>query len=207
MISPVAIGVAAGLGTLIVAFFLIRLYLWTRKKKSRNPLPPVQMLAHQRLRQQEVYLSQANYAEHLQALSPTADASGPFGYETGSSRAYIPEHRANLEDQRAASESNASCTSSRVELVASETRHDHPLSIANDSTRHLPTISSLSTLPSARGPPHRRLNKFDIVLPTPLASEQTTLGASQRVSVYDQWTPPLSRSASAAKISGESDSL
>ena len=95
MISLVAIGVAAGLGAIILTFFLIRFYLWIRKRTSSNPLPPVQMLAHQRLRQQEIYLSQANYAEHLQALSPAVDTPSPFGYDTASSRAQTPDQRSS----------------------------------------------------------------------------------------------------------------
>jgi len=205
MISPVAIGVAAGLGSLIVAFFLIRLYLWARKKSSSNPLPPVQMLAHQRLKQQEVYHSQANYADHLQALSPTVDAPGPYGYDSSSSRAQTPDFRGNFEQQHIPS-SNASCTSSRVELVSSETHLERPLSVAHSSTRHLSMGSSLSTLPSARGPPHKRMTRIDVVLPAPLAADQNTSGAGQRVSLYDQWTPPLSRSASAVRASVESGS-
>jgi len=205
MISLVAIGVAAGLGGLILIFAFIRLFLWLRRRTARNPLPPVQMLAHQRLRQQEIYLSQSNYADHLQALSPTADTPGPHSYETLSSGAQTPDPHRNSEERREAPESSASCSSSRAELVPTETQHDQPISRAA-SSRHLSTRSSFSSNPSKRGPPHKHISRFDVVLPTPLATEQDLLRTvGQRVSVYDQWTPPLARSASKYRVSTESD--
>lgn len=192
MITPVAIGVAAGLGTLIISFFLIRFYLWMSRKRISNPLPPVQMLAHHRLKQQEVYLSQATYAADLQALSPVEHSPGRFDSETSSAAVLADAHQ-NLVDSPGAPESSMSCSSSRAELFPSEDLPSCPTSHVHISSR-----SSFSSSPSMRGP-HKRLNGVDTVFPEPSAH------GSRRTSAYDQRTPPHSRPASEAKASLESE--
>lgn len=201
MISSVAIGVAAGIGALIVIFLFVRFYLWSRRRSSSNPLPPVQMLAHQRIRQQETFLFPSNYAADLQALSPAADspsASTFFKSSSETPRTSVSHFTSGLEAPQLP-QSIISCASSREEIISSD---DRPNS-RTPSLRHISARSSISSMPSLRGPPHKRATRMEIVLPTPLASEQNA-HHSQRFSTYDQWTPPLSRSTSKIRSGSES---
>lgn len=194
MLSSVAIGVAAGLGTLILMFSLVRFIIWFRRRKPNHPLPPVQMLAHDRQRQRDTYLSQTNYADQLQALSPTIETPVPYKYGSASSSdVQSPTTARNSEDCISTSPS-----SSRAELVTSHNRQDNVA-----SSRHLPTNSSIASSPSVIGAPHNRMDRFEIVLPPPLAGGLV----GKRISVYDQWTPPLGRSSSKLRVSIDSGEI
>jgi len=79
-------------------------------------------------------------------------------------------------------------------------RNSRPKSYAS-SSRHL----------SMRGPPHH--NNVEIVLPAPLAVFQNSSESIQSISqtpsrptsLYDQWTPPLSRSTSGSRLRNDAE--
>jgi hypothetical protein len=189
-VSPLIIGLSVGGGVIILAFLGWRILKFTRRAtRPQNPLPPVQMLAHDRQRLQNEMIRRSI---HVNAEDERSHRLSVYhGDSPSSSVTQIVDDRLALGKRYLASSTSSFVSASNEGSPDQDTPIDRRRSY--HSTRPVSVASSRPV--SMRGPPHH--SRVDIVLPNLLGPQSANSAvSSHRSSLYDQWMPPLNRSAS-----------
>jgi len=202
--------ICAGVGAIVVLFIAFRCMF---RSPRRNPLPPVQMLAHERERQEQ-QLRQSLYhdiADEFPAYNSPPSRQSLF-YPNKSPPLFDPRAGYTVDPglsppRRQSGIYRSRSSTSLISSASSESPYDRRSSRVPLGR---PKSYMSSRRASIRGPPHH--GQVEIVLPAPLAvshsnpeTRRQSFSQSRPTSFYDQWTPPLSRSTSRSRRNSSSE--